>query len=84
MNDYSLRVRWIVIPADLVPTEEQVAQTRAEEAEQRAKYDRNLAELLATNPDKDWKGEGYWVNEDGIPILLWDKIPVIPSKAFDN
>ena len=72
---------FIVIPKELYPTDAEAADTIAEEAERSAAYHRNLAQILRDNPGKDWKDEGYAVDENGWPLLLFGTTPVKPSKV---
>lgn len=70
------KVHWMVIPADMLPTQEEYERALAEEAEEARKYEARLAEVMAENPGKDWRGDGYAMDVDGRPLLFRSMYPV--------
>lgn len=74
------QVKWLALPADMLPTEAEVELTEAVEAERIRRYETRLAEVMADNPGKDWAGEGYAIDGDGKPLLYQSMYPIRMSK----
>jgi len=58
-----------------------IADAAKEQIERIAKYEATIARVKAENPGKDWKADGFLVNEYGDPILYRGEYPIKDSKT---